>query len=132
MTPIAPSRQIRPPRQSHVDSNSTWAEPTKNKTEGKLILARNRALQRMKDCGIHPTRQVPDNEKSAAYKMAITNSGMSFQLVPPDDHRRNIAEKATQTWKDHFIAIISGTDTKFPLHLWCQLLPQIEHQLCLL
>ncbi|KAL7475165.1 hypothetical protein ACHAW6_005726, partial [Cyclotella cf. meneghiniana] len=116
----------------HVDSNSIWAEPTKNKTEGKLIIARNRALQRMKACGIHPTRQVLDNEISAAYKMAITNSGMSYQLVPPDDHRRNIAEKAIQTWKDHFIAVISGTDTKFPLHLWCQLLPQIERQLCLL
>eukprot|EP00804_Cyclotella_cryptica_P006783 CCRYP_019522-RA/>CCRYP_019522-RA protein AED:0.43 eAED:0.43 QI:0/0/0/1/0/0/2/0/364 len=28
----------------HVDSNSIWAEPTKNKTEGELILARNRAF----------------------------------------------------------------------------------------
>eukprot|EP00804_Cyclotella_cryptica_P016108 CCRYP_004214-RA/>CCRYP_004214-RA protein AED:0.22 eAED:0.20 QI:0/0/0/1/0/0.66/3/0/877 len=116
----------------HVDSNSIWAEPTKNKTEGKLILARNRALQRMKACGIQPTRQVLDNEISAAYKLAITASGMTYQLVPPDDHRRNIAEKAIQTWKDHFIAVISGTDTKFPLHLWCQLLPQMERQLCLL
>eukprot|EP00804_Cyclotella_cryptica_P006739 CCRYP_015699-RB/>CCRYP_015699-RB protein AED:0.19 eAED:0.21 QI:0/0/0/1/0/0/4/0/602 len=114
----------------HVDS--IWAEPTKNKTEGELILARNRALQHMKACGIQPTRQVLDNEISAAYKMAITNSGMSYQLVPPDDHRRNIAEKAIQTWKDHFIAVISGTDSKFPLHLWCQLLPQMKHQLSLL
>ena len=70
----------------HVNSNSIWAEPTKNKTEGKLIIACNRALQRMKACGIHPTRQVLDNEISAAYKMAITNSDMSYQLVPPDDH----------------------------------------------
>eukprot|EP00804_Cyclotella_cryptica_P008878 CCRYP_013090-RA/>CCRYP_013090-RA protein AED:0.15 eAED:0.14 QI:0/0/0/1/1/1/3/0/882 len=117
----------------HVDSNSIWAEPTKNKTEGELILARNRALQRMKACGIQPTRQVLDNEISAAYKLAITASGMTYQLVPPDDdHRRNIAEKAIQTWKDHFIAVISGTDAKFPLHLWCQLLPQMERQLCLL
>eukprot|EP00804_Cyclotella_cryptica_P029060 CCRYP_005247-RA/>CCRYP_005247-RA protein AED:0.20 eAED:0.15 QI:0/0/0/1/0/0/4/0/830 len=116
----------------HVDSNSIWAEPTKNKTKGELILARNRALQRMKACGIQPTRQVLDNEISAAYKLAITASGMTYQLVPPDDHRRNIAEKAIQTWKDHFIAVISGTDAKFPLHLWCQLLPQMERQLCLL
>eukprot|EP00804_Cyclotella_cryptica_P021230 CCRYP_001521-RA/>CCRYP_001521-RA protein AED:0.41 eAED:0.29 QI:0/-1/0/1/-1/1/1/0/216 len=39
---------------------------------------------------------------------------MTYQLVPPGDHRRNIAEKAIQTWKDHFIAVISGTDAKFP------------------
>eukprot|EP00804_Cyclotella_cryptica_P008459 CCRYP_003952-RA/>CCRYP_003952-RA protein AED:0.49 eAED:0.38 QI:0/0/0/1/0/0/2/0/237 len=56
---------------------------------------------------------------------AITASGMTYQLVPPGDHRRNIAEKAIQTWKDHFIAVISGTGAKFPLHLWCQLLPQM-------
>eukprot|EP00804_Cyclotella_cryptica_P002823 CCRYP_009357-RB/>CCRYP_009357-RB protein AED:0.24 eAED:0.24 QI:0/0/0/1/0/0/2/0/561 len=72
------------------------------------------------------------NEISAAYKLAITNSGMTYQLVPPDDHRQNIAEKAIQTWKDQLIAIISDTDTKFPLHLWCQLLPQMERELCLL
>eukprot|EP00804_Cyclotella_cryptica_P014957 CCRYP_000577-RA/>CCRYP_000577-RA protein AED:0.06 eAED:0.06 QI:0/-1/0/1/-1/1/1/0/219 len=116
----------------HVDSNSIWAEPTKNKTEGELILACNRALQRMKACGIQPTRQVLDNEISTANKLAITASGMTYQFVPPDDHQRNIAEKAIQTWKDHFIAVISGTDAKFPLHLWCQLLPQMERQLCLL
>eukprot|EP00804_Cyclotella_cryptica_P007584 CCRYP_010663-RA/>CCRYP_010663-RA protein AED:0.17 eAED:0.17 QI:0/0/0/1/1/1/2/0/834 len=116
----------------HVESNSIWAKPTKNKTEGELILALNHALQRMKACGIQPTRQVLDNEISTAYKLAITASGMTYQRVPPDNHRRNIAEKAIQTWKDHFIAVISGTDTKFPLHLWCQLLPQMERQLCLL
>ena len=70
----------------HVDSNSIWAEPTKNKTEGELILACNRALHRMKACGIQPTRQVLDNEISAAYKLGITESGMTYQLVPPDDH----------------------------------------------
>eukprot|EP00804_Cyclotella_cryptica_P029696 CCRYP_018700-RA/>CCRYP_018700-RA protein AED:0.44 eAED:0.35 QI:0/0/0/1/0/0/2/0/271 len=74
-------------------------------TKGELILACNRALQRMKACGIQPTRQVLDNKISTAYKLAITTSGMTYQLVPPADHRRNIAEKAIQTWKDHFIAI---------------------------
>eukprot|EP00804_Cyclotella_cryptica_P014540 CCRYP_004834-RA/>CCRYP_004834-RA protein AED:0.38 eAED:0.43 QI:0/0/0/1/0/0/2/0/284 len=103
----------------HVDSNSIWAE-TKPMANASWHAT---ALQRI---------QVLDNKISAAYKLAITNSGMSYQLVPPNDHQRNIAEKAIQTWKDHFIAIISGTDTKFPLHLWCQLLPQMERQLSLL
>ena len=50
----------------HVDSNSIWVECTKNKTEGEMILARGRALIRMKACGIMPKRQVLDNEASAA------------------------------------------------------------------
>eukprot|EP00804_Cyclotella_cryptica_P015313 CCRYP_005420-RA/>CCRYP_005420-RA protein AED:0.40 eAED:0.40 QI:0/0/0/1/1/1/2/0/218 len=117
----------------YTDQTATpYGRTYQNKTEGELILARNRALQRMKACGIQPTRQVLDNEISAAYKLRHHASGMTYQLVPPGDHRRNIAEKAIQTWKDHFIAVISGTGAKFPLHLWCQLLPQMERQLCLL
>eukprot|EP00804_Cyclotella_cryptica_P025741 CCRYP_002933-RA/>CCRYP_002933-RA protein AED:0.36 eAED:0.36 QI:0/0/0/1/1/1/2/0/402 len=84
----------------HTDSNSIWVEPTKNRTEGELILARTRALSSMRACGLSPKHQVLDNEASAAYKQAILDSGMTYQLVPPDDHRRNVAEKAIQAWKD--------------------------------
>jgi hypothetical protein len=57
---------------------------------------------------------------------------MTFELVPSDDHRRNMAEKAIQTFKDHFVGVLSGCAPTFPLHLWCQLLPQVEWQLLLL
>eukprot|EP00804_Cyclotella_cryptica_P030011 CCRYP_013454-RA/>CCRYP_013454-RA protein AED:0.36 eAED:0.39 QI:0/0/0/1/0/0/4/0/743 len=116
----------------HTDSNSIWVEPTKNRTEGELILARTRALSRMQACRLTPQHQVLDNEASAAYKQAILDSGLTYQLVPPDDHRCNVAEKAIQTCKDHFIAVLIGTDNKFPLHLWCQLIPHMERQLNLL
>eukprot|EP00804_Cyclotella_cryptica_P023186 CCRYP_000381-RA/>CCRYP_000381-RA protein AED:0.13 eAED:0.11 QI:0/0/0/1/0.33/0.25/4/0/1130 len=116
----------------HVNSNSIWVEAPKNRSEGEIIFARTLALQRMKVCDLAPTRQVLDNEASAAYKQAIHDSGMTYQLVPPDNHRRNLAEKAIQTWKDQFIATLSGTAEKFPLHLWCQTLPQMERQLNLL
>ena len=97
-----------------------------------MIKARARALARMQLCGLSPRHQVLDNEASAAFKAAIIQSGMSYQLVPPDDHRRNIAEKAIQTWKDHFVSVFSGTANSFPLHLWCQIIPQAERQLLLL
>ena len=86
----------------------------------------------MKACNITPRHQVLNNEISATYKNAITTSGMTYQLVPPDDYRHNIAEKAIQTWKDHFVSTLSGTADNFPLHLWCQLIPQMERQLNLL
>eukprot|EP00804_Cyclotella_cryptica_P002412 CCRYP_004109-RA/>CCRYP_004109-RA protein AED:0.25 eAED:0.31 QI:0/0/0/1/0.33/0.25/4/0/631 len=106
MTPTAPFTQIK--LQLHM--GRTYQEQNRRRTHPST----QPRLQRMKACGIQPTRQVLDNEISAAYKLAITASGMTYQLVPPDDHRRNIAEKAIQTWKDHFIAAISGTDAKFP------------------
>ncbi len=57
---------------------------------------------------------------------------MMYQLVPPHNHHCNTAEKAIQIFKDHFIAILCGTDTSFPLYLWCRLLPQAEHTLNML
>ena len=79
---------------THIDTGSIWVEATKNKTEGEMILARRRALLRMKACGIVPQHQVMDNECSTAYKQEITESGMTYQLVPPNNHRQNVAEKA--------------------------------------
>ena len=78
------------------------------------------------------SRQDLDNEISKAYRTEVQATGMTYQLVPPDDHRRNVAEKAIQTWKDHFVGVLSGTSDTFPLHLWCQVLPQMERQLLLL
>ena len=100
-----------------VDSSSTWVEPMKNRTKGKLILAHRRGLARMRLQGIVPTHQILDNKISAAYKSEIAATNMTYQLVPPNDHRRNIAKKALQTWKDHFIGVLSGTADTFPLHL---------------
>ena len=116
----------------HVDSNTIWVEPFKNKTEGQLINARANALHRMSLAGIIPKHQILDNEASKAYKEAIRLSGMTYQLVPPDEHRRNVAERMIQTWKNHFVAVLSGTDDNFPLHLWDKIIPQAEKQLWLL
>ena len=86
----------------------------------------------MRAAGLDPKRQILDNEASAKYKAAITNFGMTYQLVPPDDHWRNIAEKAIQFWKDHFIAALSGASSTFLLRLWRQVILQAEMQLLLL
>ena len=51
---------------------------------------------------------------------------MTYQLVPIDDHRFNLVDKAIQTWKDHFIEVVSGTAEIFPTHLWCKAIPQAE------
>ncbi|KAL7481342.1 hypothetical protein ACHAW6_007024 [Cyclotella cf. meneghiniana] len=43
-----------------------------------------------------------------------------------------MAKKAFQTFKDHFLAILSGVDSSFPPHLWDRLLSQAEMTLNLL
>ena len=45
-------------------------------------------------------------------------------MVPPHLHQRNAAERAIQTFKNHFIAGMVSTHKDFPPHLWCRLFPQ--------
>ena len=56
-----------------------------------------------------------DNKSSQEYKDAVAKNGMTYQLIPSHDHRRNVAEKAIQTFKDHFVAVLCSTDAKFPM-----------------
>jgi hypothetical protein len=86
----------------------------------------------MKKAGIVLKHQVLDNQASAAYKKAISNSDMTYKLFPPDDDQHNMAEKAIQPSRDNFVGILSSCAPTFPLHLWCQLVPQVEQQLLLL
>jgi hypothetical protein len=39
-------------------------------------------------------------------------------------HRRNAAERAICTFKNHFIAGLCSVDKHFPLHLWDRLVSQ--------
>ena len=107
-----------------IDGSSTWIEPMKNRTKGKMILAQ-RSAARMKLQGIVSKHQVVVNEISAAYKAEIWTTNMTLQRVPSDDHRRNIAGKAIQTWRDHFVGVLGGTSRYFPLYMWCQAIPQM-------
>ncbi len=51
---------------------------------------------------------------------------MTHELVPLDCHCCNIANQAIQTFKNHFVSILSGVDNRFPLSLWCHLVQPAE------
>ena len=76
-----------------IDSNSTLVKPMKNRTRGEIIAARKRSLTRMRLCDLNPKHQILDNKASEKYKKAIRASRMTYQLVPPNNHRCNTAEK---------------------------------------
>jgi formyltetrahydrofolate synthetase len=85
---------------TEVDSNAILGEPMKNRTTGEMIIAYQVLIDRLNSAGIFPKLHILDNECSTELKAAIKNNKMTFQLVPPHDHCRNIAEKAIQTFKD--------------------------------
>jgi hypothetical protein len=71
--------------------------------------------------GIRIKKHRLDNKCSEKFKMCIKNAGMTHELVPPNCHHCSIAERAIQTFKNHFMSILSGVDNRFPLSLWCHL-----------
>ena len=110
----------------HLDANYIFCETMKNRTEGEMITAYQKMVDRMILAGLGLKHHRLDNECSENFKLAIRNNNMTHELVPPDCHRRNMAERAIQTFKNHFVAILSGVDDKFPLSLWCHLVRPAE------
>ncbi len=98
----------------------------KNRSEDEMIKAYQKIINRMKAAGLGLKTHWLDNEASKAYKQCIHQNGMMHELVLPDNHRSNLAERAIQMFKHHFISILSGVDDKFPLSHWCALLKQTE------
>ena len=74
--------------------------------------------------GLTPNMHVLDNECSRVLKEYMEEENETFQMVPPHLHRLNTAERAIQTFKNHFISGIVLTQNDSPIHLWCRLLPQ--------
>lgn len=89
-------------------------------------------MKRLHDAWVQTTLYILDNECSGEIKDVIKEHKMKHQLVPPNDHQHNAAEKAVQIFKDHFIAVLCGMDSNFPMQLWCQPLPHTEVQLNML
>ena len=106
------------------DSNSILAEPMRNKSAPEILAAYKRVFQTMTKAGLRPLLQRLDNECSTLLRQFMDDESVEFQLVPPHVHRRNAAERAIRTFKNHFIAGLCSTDPNFPLHLWDRLLPQ--------
>eukprot|EP00957_Ditylum_brightwellii_P188507 14350993-Ditylum_brightwellii.AAC.1 len=52
--------------------------------------------------------------------------------MPPEMYQTNAAEKAIQTWKNHFLAGLASLPADLPIIYWCQLIPQANLMLNLL
>jgi hypothetical protein len=104
----------------------------KSRSASEWVKAYDTIHQELAVKGFKPKLQTLDNEASAALNICFTANDVDYQLVPPHFHRRNAAERAIRTFKEHFVAGLSSVDPTFPLHLWDRLLPQAEITLNLL
>jgi hypothetical protein len=107
-----------------VNGNYIDAEPMKNKSAGSMVKTYTELWTRLTAKGVvRPKTHLLEKEVSAELKAEIAKN-CTIQLVPPDNHRRNLAERIIQTFKNHFETILARVDDSFPMQLWDKLLPQ--------
>ena len=106
------------------DSNAILAEPMKSRTGDELTRVYTKLHTYLTERGHRPRLQKLDNEAPASLKIFLRTHNVDYQLVPPNVHRRNAAERAIGTFKEHFISTLAGTHSTFPTHLWDRLIPQ--------
>jgi hypothetical protein len=108
------------------DCNYVKVVPMKSRSASEWVKAYDHIHQEITAKDFKPKFQTLDNEASAALKHFFTANDVEYQLVPPHCNRRNAAERAIRTFKEHFVAGLASVDPTFPLHLWDRLLPQAE------
>jgi hypothetical protein len=106
------------------DSNSINAVGIKNRKKESLIKGYNEMYEDLRKAGINPVLHRLDNETSHDLIAEIGRKKLDYQIASPGDHRLNHAERAIQTFKNHFIAILFGTDSNFPAKQWDRLIKQ--------
>ena len=85
------------------DSNKMMQSPFINRKDKHGIRAYNSIMQRLADRGHHLDVQIWDKEVSAEFKKTIVKDwGTTYQLVPPNVHKRNVTERDIRTFKAHF------------------------------
>ena len=114
------------------EANAILVRPMKSRSDACMVAAYKEIYEYLETCEQKPTLNVTDNEASRAVKRYIKSKNVDWQLVEPDNHRVNAAERAIQTFKNHFLAGLSTVDKAFPLQLWCYLLVQAEMTLNML
>jgi len=107
-----------------VDSNYIFAEPMPSRSALQIVKAYDKIQSLLSSRGITPYLHILDNEVSTLLKSYITQHGIQYQIVSPNQHRANAAERAIRTFKNHFIPTLCSCDPTFPLHLWDRLIDQ--------
>jgi hypothetical protein len=98
-----------------------------SRAESSIIDAYSRTYQWFSQFGHFVQFQVMDNEAPKGLRQHFITSNIKYEFVPPFTKRSNKAERAIQTFKRHFIAILAGTHPSFPINFWHEIIPPAEH-----
>ena len=114
------------------EANAILVRPMKSRADACMVAAYKDIYEYLISVNQKPTLNVMDNEASKAVTNYIKSQNVDWQLVEPDNHRVNAAERAIQTFTNYFLAGLATVNKAFPLQLWCYLLVQAKMTLNML
>jgi len=106
------------------DTNYIFALPLVSTSDSEILEAFKQVHQMLTKKGYKPIFNVMDNQAAAPIKAFMESQNGTVQFVEPNNHHVNAAERAIQTFKNHFISGLCTTDPKFPFQLWNHLTHQ--------
>ena len=114
------------------DTNAILIHQVKTRKAAEVRDTTLSLLHRLKLRGSIPKMHILDNEASNSLKTTLIKNNIAYQLVPPHLHRRNMAERAIQTFKAYCITFLHTAPPKYPAKERDHLLPPCELTLTLL
>lgn len=108
--------------------NYIHVEVLPNRQAASHVAAYSRGHAWFQAHGVVPHFERQDNENATAIGRFCDSQlpRIVQQLVPPNDHQANKAERDIRTFKNHLIASLCSVDPSFPMEAWEHTLPQIE------
>ena len=110
----------------HYESNAILGLPISGFDDNTVFAAYKTQFEFLESKGYKIKLNVMDNQCTKQIKKFLTDNECELMLVEPHNHRVNAAERAIQTFKDHYISALAMTDSAFPLQLWDKLTSQVE------
>lgn len=83
----------------HYDSNGIFFRPMKNRSDTEAVWVCTDMYQYLKVQNCKPRLNIMDNKASTAVNRCISLENAKFQLVEPNNHRVNEAERAIRMLK---------------------------------
>jgi hypothetical protein len=109
--------------------NAILALPIAGFTDNIIFAAYQQQYNLLKSKGYKICLNVMDNQSTKVNRKFLDEEQCDLLLVEPHNHRVHAAERTILTFKVHFISALTTTNSKFPLRLWDQLMPQVESTL---
>jgi hypothetical protein len=113
----------------HYKMNDIFALPIAGFSDNIICAAYQQQYNLLKLKGYKIHLNVVDNQATKVTKKVLDEEQCNLLLVKPHNHLVNAAKRAIPTFKAHFISALATTDSKFPLQLWDQLMPQVKSTL---